>query len=164
LKILKQWGTDFAFEVERIVHYELRDHRLSGEWFNCSLDAAVHEIQKVMAKTRRGRDLSCYREKKNLVKSIAAQKAGNASGKKAKAKSAKGVAKIMARWSLPHGEWPTQILLDEADVSLNTAKLHLGPRPIAQYKHQTMLKRKAKDVRYKRADRYIDEVPDEHRN
>lgn len=59
-----------------------------------------------------------------------------------KAKAAEGIAKIKDRWPFPSNEWPTAVLLGEADVSFNTAKAHLGPRPIAQYNYQAALKRK----------------------
>lgn len=51
--------------------------------------------------------------------------------------------KIKDRWSLPSKEWPTKVLLEEAHISLNTAKAWLGKRPIAQYNYQAKLKRKA---------------------
>lgn len=60
-----------------------------------------------------------------------------------KAKSAEGIAKIKERWPMPSSEWSTATLLKEAGVSLNTAKAHLGKRPIAQYNYQAKLKRKA---------------------
>lgn len=59
-----------------------------------------------------------------------------------KAKAAAGVAKIKDRWPQPSGAWPTQVLLDESGLSLNTAKKYLGPRPIAQYNYQAAQKRK----------------------
>jgi hypothetical protein len=73
--------------------------------------------------------------------------------------------KIKERWRLPSKIWPTTILLEEADISLNSVKSVLGSRLIAQKNYQTMLRRKereAKGVRYKRAGGYIDEVPDDH--
>lgn len=51
--------------------------------------------------------------------------------------------KIRDRWPLPSKEWPTKVLLAEADRSLNTVKSVLGPRPIAQYNYQAKIKRKA---------------------
>lgn len=51
---------------------------------------------------------------------------------------------IRSRWPMPSKEWPTSVLLAEADISLNTAKAHLGKRPIAQYNFQAKLKRKAR--------------------
>ena len=59
-----------------------------------------------------------------------------------KAKAAEGITKIKARWPLPSKEWSTADLLKEADVSFNTAKAHLGSRPIAQYNYQAAQKRK----------------------
>ena len=63
-----------------------------------------------------------------------------------KAKSAEGIAKISKRWPLPSSEWSTAALLQEAGVSLNTAKAHLGKRPIAQYNYQAFLKRKLRKL------------------
>lgn len=59
-----------------------------------------------------------------------------------KASSKEAVAKIADRWPMSSDEWPTRVLLKEADISLNTAKAHLGKRPIAQYNYQAKLKRK----------------------
>jgi len=163
LSLLKKWATDYAFEVERVVHYELREHRMHGEWFKCSLNIAIDTIQDVMNKTSKGKDLSCYAKKKAVVKSIAAQKAGNASGKKAKARTKMAVDKIKERWGMPSNIWPTKMLLKEADVSLNSVKSILGSRIVAQANFKAAQKRKersAKGIRYKRADNYVDEVPD----
>ena len=73
----------------------------------------------------------------------AAKIGGKMSADKKKDNSALAVAKIKDRWPLPSKEWPTKALLKEAGISLNTAKAHLGKRPIAQYNYQAKLKRKA---------------------
>jgi hypothetical protein len=73
----------------------------------------------------------------------AANIGANVSAANKKAKSAIGIRLIKDRWPLPSSEWKTKDLLAEAGVSLNTAKAHLGKRPIAQYNHQAKLKRKA---------------------
>lgn len=64
------------------------------------------------------------------------------SADKKKASTKEAVSRIKDRWPLPSKEWPTSQLLKEAGVSLNTAKAHLGKRPIAQYNYQAALKRK----------------------
>jgi hypothetical protein len=51
--------------------------------------------------------------------------------------------KIRDRWPLSNDEWPTQDLLDEAGISLNTAKRFLGRRPIEQANYAAKMKRKA---------------------
>ncbi len=66
------------------------------------------------------------------------------SADKKKSDSKAKVALITDRWPLPSKEWATKVLLHEAGISLNTAKAHLGKRPIAQYNYQAKLKRKAK--------------------
>jgi hypothetical protein len=80
---------------------------------------------------------------KDARKRGAAKRGAEMSADKKKANSALAVAKIKDRWPLPSKEWPTKALLKEADISLNTAKAHLGKRPIAQYNYQAKLKRKA---------------------
>lgn len=96
----------------------------------------------------------------------AARVGGRISAQNRKARIKAGTDKIKERWRLPSNLWPTKILLEEIDVSLNSVKSVLGSRLIAQKNYQAMLKRKereAKGVRYKRADNYIDEAPDDHR-
>lgn len=68
----------------------------------------------------------------------------SANNKKAIGKA--GADKISDRWPMSSKEWPTRTLLDEAGISLNTAKSHLGKRPIAQYNYQAKLKRKARKL------------------
>ena len=71
-------------------------------------------------------------------------KGSRISAEKKKATSKAAVSKIADRWPKASDEFPTQTLLTEAGVSLNTAKRYLGKRPIAQYKYQVKLKRKAR--------------------
>ena len=59
-----------------------------------------------------------------------------------RAKSAAGIAFIKDLWPQPSNVYSTRELLDKAGVSLNTAKAHLGKRPIAQYNYQAAQKRK----------------------
>lgn len=59
-----------------------------------------------------------------------------------KEKTAACIARIKDKWPLSSSEWPTAALLEEAGVSLNTAKAHLGRRPIAQHYYQAAQKRK----------------------
>lgn len=73
----------------------------------------------------------------------AAKIGANISADRKKAATKEAVAKIAERWPMSSDEWPTRTLLAEADISLNTAKAHLGKRPIAQYNYQAKLKRKA---------------------
>lgn len=63
-----------------------------------------------------------------------------------KAVSAEGIAKIKDKWPLPSKEWPTAQLLTLADLSLNTVKSILGPRPIAQYNYRTKHGRQIKQI------------------
>ena len=50
---------------------------------------------------------------------------------------------IRPMWPLASEDYPTQTLLDQAGVSLNTAKLYLGARPEAQRLHRIELTRQA---------------------
>lgn len=61
---------------------------------------------------------------------------GRISADNRKKKSAEGAARIKDRWGLPSKTWSTRILLKEADISYNTAKTLLPPRPVAQYNHK----------------------------
>lgn len=142
LKLIKKWATIYAFELERLSHYELRNFRMKGEWFSCPHKEAIDVVEGVIKNTSCGKDISFYAKKKDVVKSIAAQKAGQASGKKAKEISKRGIDRIKDRWPLPSAEWRTADLLEEADLSLNTVKSILGARPIAQYNYQAAQKRK----------------------
>lgn len=69
---------------------------------------------------------------------------GTISAERKKAETKEAIELIRDRWPLPSKEWPTSVLLDEADISLNTAKAHLGKRPIAQYNHEAKMKRKVR--------------------
>lgn len=64
------------------------------------------------------------------------------SADKKKAASRAAADKIRDRWPMPSDVWPTRTLLDEAGVSLNTIKAHLGRRSIAQANYQAAQKRK----------------------
>lgn len=68
---------------------------------------------------------------------------GRISAERKEAASKGAVERIRDRWPLPSQEWKTAILLNEADLSYNTAIKFLGKRPIAQYNYQAKLKRKA---------------------
>lgn len=72
----------------------------------------------------------------------AAKIGGRISADKKKAFTKEAADKIADRWPLPSKEWRTEDLLNEAGISLNTAKAHLGKRPIAQYNYQAAQKRK----------------------
>lgn len=72
----------------------------------------------------------------------AAKIGGQISADNRKAKSAIGAKLIEGRWGMPSRDWPTKVLLKEADISYNTAKTILPPRPIAQYNYKTKMKRK----------------------
>lgn len=69
------------------------------------------------------------------------------SADKKKAAGKDRASKIADRWPMSSDEWPTRVLLAEAGISLNTAKAHLGKRPIAQYNYQAKLKRAANKVK-----------------
>jgi len=71
----------------------------------------------------------------------AAKIGANISAERKKAKSAASAAKIKDRWPLSSDEWPTKVLLKEAGISLNTAKIYLGRRPIEQANYKAKLKR-----------------------
>lgn len=66
---------------------------------------------------------------------------GKISADKKKMETKAAIDLIRDRWPMPSNKWPTKALLKEADISLNTAKAHLGKRPIAQYNYQAKLKR-----------------------
>jgi len=146
LEAIKVWKIkiDYVHQVETISHYILSEHRLRGEWFECHPDKAIKEINKIIETTKNGKDCSFYKKDDvDYVKSERHQIAGQNSAKIAKLNSRRAAAKIADRWPLSSEEWPTRTLLKEADISLNTAKAHLGKRPIAQYNYQAKMKRKA---------------------
>lgn len=74
---------------------------------------------------------------KNARRNGVAKIGGQRSADKRKAISAEGIAKIKDKWHLPSKQWPTPQLLATAELSLNTVKSILGPRPIAQYNHRS---------------------------
>lgn len=49
---------------------------------------------------------------------------------------------IRDRWKLPTNQHGTRDLLREVGLSMNTAKLYLGPRPIAQREYEALMKRR----------------------
>lgn len=63
-----------------------------------------------------------------------------------KARSAEGAARIKDRWSMDSKTWPTKVLLKEADISYNTAKTLLPPRPVAQYNYKAKHGKQIKQV------------------
>lgn len=71
---------------------------------------------------------------------------GRISAENRQKKSADGVAKIKDRWGMDSKTWPTRVLLKEADISYNTAKTLLPPRPIAQHNYAGKNKRQIKAV------------------
>jgi hypothetical protein len=149
LRLLKSWtlSIESVYRIETLSHAMLGILRLNGEWFGCSLDEAIKEIHKIMKNTKNGKELDYYtKHAPSPIKSKSAQIGARISADNKKAKAAEGIAKIKDRWPLPSKEWPTDVLLDEADVSFNTAKAHLGPRPIAQYNYQAAQKRKARKL------------------
>lgn len=144
LKVLKKWRTQNAFELERIAHHELREHKMNGEWFSCSSNLAIEKIDALFKSTKGGKCLEAYEKKKGLFKSISAIRAGKTSGLVRSKQARAGVEKIRDRWPLPSQEWPTRVLIEEAGCSLNTVKAVLGRRPIAQANYQAAQKRKEK--------------------
>lgn len=144
LRVIKRWHitTDHIYRLETIAHYELRQHRLNGEWFGCSPKEAIIKIQEIMHKTNKGADLALYGQDK-LIRSITGQKAGRAAGIKRSAVALAGAEKIRERWKLPNDEWRTDDLLKEGDISRTTANKLLGHRPRIQRNYQAALKRKA---------------------
>lgn len=71
---------------------------------------------------------------------------GRVSADNRKAKSAEGAAKIKDRWGMDSKTWPTHVLLKEADISYNTAKTLLPPRPVAQYNYRAKNGRQIKAI------------------
>lgn len=68
---------------------------------------------------------------------------GNISGRKKEDITKAAIELIRADWPKPSSEFSTEELLERADVSLNTAKKHLGRRPIEQANYVAKMKRKA---------------------
>lgn len=67
---------------------------------------------------------------------------GEVSGKRRREQAKQAAETIRNVWCLPTSDYPTAELLKTAGISLNTAKLHLGPRPDAQRAHQAAIKRR----------------------
>lgn len=80
--------------------------------------------------------------RRNGSSKIGARK--SADNKKALAKAA--AEKIADRWPMSSDEWPTDKLLKEAGISLNTVKVYLGKRPIAQHNYRTKHGRQIKQL------------------
>jgi hypothetical protein len=84
----------------------------------------------------------------------AAKRGGEKSASIRKAKSLEGAKRIWDRWKLPSDEWPTKILLAEAEITRNTMNAHYGcTREVAQARYQAALKRKATKERQKEGGR-----------
>lgn len=154
LVIVKTWKLhpENAYRIERLAHAALDKYRLCGEWFSCSHEEALMEIDDIMKNTKNGRSVNYYEGSfketiYNSVKSRANQINGQKSADLQKARSKKCADKIADRWPMPSKEWRTEDLLNEAGISLNTAKAHLGKRPIAQYNYQAKKKRKERNAK-----------------
>lgn len=76
----------------------------------------------------------------------AAKVGGRISADNRMKKSAEGAARIKDRWSMDSKTWPTKVLLKEADMSYNTAKTLLPPRPVAQYNYEGRSKRQLRAI------------------
>jgi len=148
LKLIRKWKVNGSniFKIEAIAHEKLIKDRLRGEWFGCNSDKAVSEIEELLEETRFGKELGSYKTKPRRAENelawgrqIGARKAAEIRLKDSK----KAIDKIKDRWPLPSKEWPTKLLLAEADRSLNTVKSRLGSRIIAQANHRAKMKRKA---------------------
>ena len=89
--------------------------------------------------------VAVWKASRNLDQRVAALKAGPAiSAENRRSKSDKAIKEhVEPYWPLPSKEYPTAALVAASGLSLNTIKDRLGPRPIAQYKHQQNLKRAA---------------------
>jgi len=74
----------------------------------------------------------------------AAKIGGNISARKKEDVTKLAIELIRSDWPKPSSEFSTEELLERAKISLNTAKKHLGRRPIAQANYQAKLKRAAK--------------------
>jgi hypothetical protein len=67
---------------------------------------------------------------------------GRISAQRKEATTKEAIELIREDWPKPSHEFSTKELRERCDLSLNTIKRHLGPRPIAQYNYQAKLKRK----------------------
>ena len=106
--------------------------------------ATIHSREELNTYHSRVSTKEVVADWKAARKNGVAKVGGKISADKRKARSAEGVAKIKDRWGMPSKTWPTKVLLKEADISYNTAKTLLPPRPIAQYNYRAKLKRKAR--------------------
>ncbi len=77
----------------------------------------------------------------------AALRGSAVSAERRRAASEAAVKLIAGDWPLPSRDYPTDELKARCGLSLNTIKAHLGPRPIAQYKHRLKLTRRARATR-----------------
>lgn len=112
----------------------------------------VKSTWKIGASIKSHEDGALWEPGRSLPRAVASWKAARKTGAakigasisaaNRRARSADGIAKIKERWPLLSSEWSTADLLKEAGLSLNTAKAHLGKRPIAQYNYQAAQKRK----------------------
>lgn len=81
---------------------------------------------------------------KKARKNGAAKIGGSISARKKEDATKVAIELIREDWPKPSDEFSTKELLARAKVSLNTAKKHLGRRPIAQANYQAKLKRQAR--------------------
>ena len=147
LSIIKKWkaNPENLYRIEAITHNALKAHRLRGEWFSCHSLQAITEIETILFRTKNGRDVSCYEDNSaDPFKSLSSSVGGKISAAKRKKISKTSCAKIADRWVLSNKDWPTHVLLKEADLSYNTAIKFLGKRPIAQWNYLAKMKRKAR--------------------
>lgn len=79
---------------------------------------------------------------------LGASKAGGSISAANREKDSKAKCSIIKdRWPLSNKEWRTPELLQEVDISYNTAIKYLGKRPIVQYNYQAKMKRKARNAK-----------------
>lgn len=137
LNLVSVWEPKNVYRVERVAHIHLADCRISGEWFRVSAADAVLVIERSI------HDATLPR---NLDQRVAALKAGPAKSAENRRKKSDDAIKLHVEpyWPLPSKAYPTAALVAASGLSLNTIKDRLGPRPIAQYKHQQIIKRREK--------------------
>lgn len=124
LAVLAKNEDDFKTHMKAFLKRNMQIIAIEDNWNGGKLNMAVKEW-KVARKKDHGKH------------------GGEKSAAKKKAETSKAIELIRDRWPLPSKEWATKVLLGEAGISLNTAKAHLGKRPIAQYNYQAKMKRKA---------------------
>lgn len=99
------------------------------EWsFKAPIKEAVHAWRAAKLKAQEG----------------AAKIGGRISADNRKKKTLKAIERIKEFWPLSSDTYPTKDLLEDAGISLNTAKKHLGSRIVAQHNHRAAEKRKEK--------------------